>query len=518
MTTISTNKGPILGKLNNGVHTFLGIPFAQPVSGENRWRLPQEMEPWSSELDCRQHRGTAEHFDAFFSMPSFGKKTRQVLKAAYAPKAHHPVVDDCLNAAVWTTSVDPDSCLPVMVYIHGGAYTTGSTMEEVYEGTRLSRHGVVVVTLQYRLGPPGFAHLGENFDDDLGADNRAFYDLLAGLRWVQENVRQFGGDPNCVTIFGESAGGGAVLSLAGSPLGRGLFHRAISMSGVDWGAPVEEMNSYYSELFSQAGIDPKDRQALVDMNAAQRFKLFKKIMPVSAKQKDKFPLMYSNPMGNAGFASGTEFMPSHPATAMAENSGADVDLMIGSMRDDGHLLSIILPGPRRFAGKLGGMMLAPNLYNQNHKEAIKDYQALMPGIGKRKVRDRLINDAMFKASVWKHAEQHAKGRPGTTWVYQINHESDVANIGSIHALDVPFVFDNVENSMGLLEVNQANQTKADQLAATWVAFAKTGNPNNSSIPEWKPYDNNDRPGMIFDSENTCVDDHDKAFRELWSVR
>ena len=264
MAKVNVTQGAVKGIEAQGIHCFKGIPYAAPVSGENRWLPPRQPAHWSGVRDASQFGNICPQE----SPPNgwlAGKAGRLFIKTLWETE---PVGDDCLNLNVWTPSMDPDAKLPVMFWIHGGAFTTGSGSLPVYDGRNLAKKEVVVVSINYRLGLMGSFVAPGMFDDDFCGANRGFLDQLAALRWVNENIRGFGGDPENVTIFGESAGGQSIAVLLASPATKGLFKRAVAQSGTpEIGSTVSDHEHFSNDLLKAIGIQPGDRDSLTKLSA-----------------------------------------------------------------------------------------------------------------------------------------------------------------------------------------------------------------------------------------------------------
>jgi len=434
----------------SGVRVFRGLPFAAPPVGENRWRPPQPVEPWEGVRDASEFGNVCVQHET---------EPRYVNIANM--EGSPPLSEDCLYLNVWTPAKSADDALPVMVFFYGGAFTDGGGSAPLYDGTALAERGAVVVTMNYRLGPFGFlAHpalTAESEHDSSG--NYGIMDMVASLEWVQRNIEAFGGDPNNVTIFGQSAGAMAITSLMTSPLAKGLFHRAIAQSimggAVAPNMPNATLAAQEQQGASQAeaaGISTvQELRALSTEQVAQTFRAQTMIV-------DNYVI------------------PEDPAIVFAQGRQHPVDVLTGANAAE---LSF---GPRR----------AP------------------PGASDG-------SDRIFWTA-WRLAEyQRTLGK--NAYVYWFTQTSPAPE-GSepflpVHAAEVKYVFDNLgerplfpDNSdPTLAAASDADQRVADMVASYWVNFARTGNPNGEGLPEWTPHSG-------LDAVNAVILDADPGSKSL----
>src|SRR6202041_2215220 len=254
----STRYGRLEGEEQTGLFVFKGVPFAAATDGVRRWLPPEQPPTWTGVRDAR-HFGAVAHQNPV---------TNQALAAMKIEQAHS---EDCMNLNVWTVGLD-GARRPVMVWIHGGGFTIGAGSQEIYNGSVLARRGgVVIVTINYRLGPLGFLRLNDVTNGRIpSSGNEGLLAQIAALQWVRDNIAEFGGDPGNVTIFGESAGGMSVGTLLAMPAARGLFHKAIPQSGAcHTGAPVARANRTAERVLSKLGVRPDDADAIRALTPAQ---------------------------------------------------------------------------------------------------------------------------------------------------------------------------------------------------------------------------------------------------------
>ncbi len=514
MNEVTVAQGALAGTLADGVHAFKGIPYAAPVAGENRWLPPQPPDAWSGVRDARRCGNICTQEPPPNKWLA-GRAGKVFMETLWVTEPHG---DDCLNLNIWTPSLDPDAKLPVMFWIHGGAFTTGSGSLPIYDGGNLAKKGVVVVSINYRLGLMGSFVAPGMFEDDFCGPNRGFLDQAAALRWVQENIRAFGGDPGNVTIFGESAGGQSIAVLLASPATKGLFTRAIAQSGTpEIGSPVADHRQFAVDLLRAMGIAPGDRAALSALSGKDTAQAMRTARKMLAKgDESKYGKLMNN--GNIGCVYGDVFMPHSILDSLQQGTAKDIDLMIGTVREDGRLFPLVMPGPESFAawlcmGYFKGLMLPRNKPDQ----VFAGYRNVIPGAAKSAVRSQIITDCMFRRGSVRAAELHAQSSGGRTYLYQFNWASPVYGgaIGAMHGIDVPFVNQNLEAFARLLGDIEALRELADTVSDAWVNFARGGIPVAVGMPEWQPFDAEQRATMVFDTRIELQHDVDRAMREIW---
>ena len=514
MTKVTVSRGVLAGSEADGIYAFKGIPYAAPVSGENRWLPPVEPEPWHGVRDAARFGNICTQEPPPNKWLA-GKAGRLFIETLWETEA---AGDDCLNLNVWTPSLDPDAKLPVMFWIHGGAFTTGSGSLPAYDGTNLAKKQVVVVSINYRLGLMGSFVAPGMFDDEFCGANRGFLDQAAALRWVQENIRGFGGDPDNVTVFGESAGGQSVAVLLASPATKGLFKRAVAQSGTpELGSPVSDHERFAVDLQKAMGIEPGDRAGLSRLSAKDTVDAMRAARKLLARgAADRYGALLAN--GNLGCTYGDDFMPLSILDSLQQGGGRDVDLMIGTVLEDGRLFPLVIPGPESLASWLCMRYFKRLMIPANEPDLVFErYRSAMPGASKPAIRGQVLTDCIFRRGTVRAAELHAGANPGHTYLYQFNWYSPVLGgaIGAMHAIEVPFVNRNLEAFAPLLGDLEPLRELADTVSDTWVNFAKHGKPSASNMPEWQPFDAAQRATMVFDTSVELRYDVDRALRDVW---
>lgn len=515
MTIVQTTNGNVRGSTDGALFSFKGIPYAEPIAGRARWLPPQPRRPWSGVLDAQNYGLACPQFSTDQSV-LFPKARRQYLSALRGPNAL-PQGDDSLLLNVWSPSLDQNAQLPVMVFIHGGGFASGAA-NEIYDASPFAKKGVVAVVIQYRLGPPGFLHAQGLFDGEFCTNNRAFLDQICALKWVQENIARFGGDPSLVTIFGESAGAFSVFPLMASPLAKGLFRRAIPMGGMaQTCAPAKEYQAMSKDVLQDMGIAPGDEAALTALDHSKQMKLLAAVgkRVFGTRKPDQYGSLSREKVGFVGAATGTDFLPAAPLASYAAGTANDVDLMLGTCADDGQLFSLYLPLPQALSARLFMNQLRALMPKSDIAAAIKYYRAQMRGRSYADVFKQLNNDAFYRMPTIAAAEAHASAHPGRTYLYELDYQSAINGLGAIHGIDVVLLFGDCYSN-ALLHRDAETEALRDQMRQAWTSFAKTGKPSATGMPEWKPYDTNERAVMSFNRKSKLMSKRDENLRKFWA--
>ncbi|MER5203469.1 carboxylesterase/lipase family protein [Streptomyces sp. NPDC002825] len=482
MTVCRTRQGEVRGRTSpDGVTSFLGIPYAAPPFGALRFRAPAPPEPWTGVRDATAHGPTAPH-------------------APYAPPFDALIPEnavpgeDCLNLSVWTPSPGPGAQLPVMVWLHGGAFTNGSGSASGYDGGAFARDGVVCVTLNYRLGADGFLRLPGR------PDNRGLLDQIAALRWIRENIASFGGDPDRVTVFGESAGAMSIGALLTTEAARGLFHRAILQSGAcHHFLRPSSAALIAARLAEKLGIEDASPEAFESVKWSE-------LLPAQAELRaevgaDPDPARWGEAV--------LDMMPFEPVQDELTLPGADceVDLLIGSNREEYRLF--LVPTQRLHVFPESSLHAMTAGYGLDPAVALPVYRAARPDAAPGELLDAVATDWFYRIPAVRLAE----AVPGS-YLYEFAWRSPQfgGDLGACHALELPFVFDRLHDpSYAALLGAEPPQALADAMHGAWVRFAKTGNPG------WQAYDRAHRTTMTFGAtpEPVPVADPRAEERLLW---
>jgi para-nitrobenzyl esterase len=459
------DSGPISGALKDGVWTYLGIPYAAPPVGELRWKEPQPVAAWEEVRPCNSYGPSCPQ----------SKWPYTILQEEMTVSEQS---EDCLYLNVWTPASSPEQRLPVMVWIHGGGFTVGSGSQPLYDGHNLAKKGVVLVTINYRLGPLGFmAHplLSEESPHGVSG-NYGLLDQIEALKWVQRNIEVFGGDPGLVTVFGESAGGASVCDLMASPLAAGLFSRAIVESGgfLSFGLPtnkggetLRQAEALGEKISRNLGCDRTD-----DELASLRSKSPQELL-------DAFQEAAGSGLtgrASAGPIADGYVLPDSPQNIFHAGSQQSVPLLIGTNADEGNLFAIDL-SPTQYQAALS------YIYGNYAGEV----GALFPPESDQSARaafSRLMTEMGFTAGAKLAAASMAKvGAPAYLYKFtQRPFDARVQALGSFHGLEIPYVFANPRGNPG-----PADMALSASMMGYWTNFARTGNPNGEGLPEWPAY-------------------------------
>ncbi|TDD92198.1 carboxylesterase/lipase family protein [Actinomadura darangshiensis] len=483
---VQTSYGKVRGTERDGVTAFLGIPYAAPPFGPNRFRPPKPPEPWDGVRDTVEYGPTAPK-------PGYPRPFDSLIPDPDVPG------DDCLNLNVWTPEPG-GSGLPVMVWIHGGAFRNGSGALPVYSGRNFARDGVVCVTINYRLGVEGFANLP-------GAPlNRGLLDQIFALEWVRGNIAGFGGDPGRVTVFGESAGGMSVTTLLSLDLG--LFHRAIAQSGAGNIAqdPADAL-LVTGEMAARLGVEPT-AEAFAALDPAA-------IIPVQNAVAAEVSLLPDPGRWGATTAAGGmsltpvldgELLTRRPEDAIAGGAGRDAGLLIGYTSEEFRFF--LMPTglaasltDELVGGATAGMGVPPGLpaaYRDRH-----------PDMAAGELMATIITDHLFRIPANRTAAGHTAAG-GRTWMYEFAWRSPNHDLGACHALELGFVFDNLTAEREGMTGPNPPQALADRMHRAWVRFAVDGDPG------WEPFEPSTRAVQTFgDPSDALVHDPRGDERKLW---
>ena len=426
--------GTVGGEAGEEVHVYRGIPYAAPPVGDLRWKPPQPVAPWSGTRECT----------------TFSKIAPQILGS---PHAGIPQSEDCLYLNVLTPAKYTTDSLPVMVWMHGGGYVAGHGNETLFNALPLPQHGVVLVTVNMRLGVLGLmAHPLLSQESPNGVSgNYMFLDMIAALQWVQKNIAAFGGDPNNVTIFGESGGSRKVLALMASPLAKGLFHKAIGESGVLWGTtrsiplPLKDMEAIGEELFARLGVDKE-----ADPLAAARALSWEKIIEVDSAMAQEA----GKERGNWDITVDGWFMPDMPANIFQAGEQNAVPFIVG-----GNLGEITGPGTILMPEIIPTSV---DMFSGASKAGVKAYAYIFDQV----------------PSKWRQEGRVASHGMELVYVFGIvdivSEWAEAMELASAESLD--------------LGITDADRRVSEAMMAMWTQFAKTGNPSVEGLVTWPAYE------------------------------
>jgi para-nitrobenzyl esterase len=482
---IQTKYGTLRGQVRDGVASFLGIPYASSPTGRLRFQAPEPPEPWSGVRDAIAFGPTPPKpdypppFDTLFAEPNIAG-------------------DDWLNLNVWTP--DPDgSGLPVMVWIHGGAFANGNSAIPLYDGHAFARDGVVLVSINYRLGVDGFALLPGT------PANRGLLDQVAALEWVRDNISAFGGDPANVTIFGESAGAMSVITLLAMPRAAGLFARAIAQSGAAQAAAAPGDAALVTAELAHAlhAADADQGQPAAEVTDQLAAADVPALICAQAAVRDALAASPDPARFGASIVASTmpfipvidgDILPEHPLATIAAGGSSAVSLVIGTNSDEFRTFLV----PSGMADLVTDDVLASMAGAVGaSKEVIEVYRANRPGASPGDLLAALLTDRFFLLPAIAVADARAGG-PAPTYFYEFAWQHP--QVGAGHGLDVPFVFDNLSaEGAELVAGPNAPHDVAEEMHAAWTGFAATGDPG------WPAFGASRRV-RIFDSGGGTVKD------------
>jgi len=478
---IETKSGKIQGYIENGLSIFKGIPYAEPPTGELRFKSPVS-KTWEDLLDTTAYSSCA--YQGYTDLEEWMEKSG-------------PESEDCLFLNIWTPSTDEGN-RPVMFWIHGGAFIIGTGNDPTYDGTALARRGdVVVVTINYRLGFFGFPYIPGKIA------NLGSLDQILALEWVRDNINLFGGDPSNVTIFGESAGGYSVLSLCSIPAAKGLFRRVIAESAPSIDPAATDKPT--TKIFRKLGVKGTSFEDLGEKSAEEIIDAQNKVFA-----SDPTNIMALRPVIDGNVWS------KHPLKAFQDGDCSDIDFMIGTNLDEMKLftnmksLSPMAAGGEKFIiAYLGTMGINP----EKSQEIIETYKESRAEQGNMETSDliaAILTALAFQVSTARLLEAQSAHQPNT-YAYLFSWPSMNGNFGCCHAIELPFVFGTLDSpTFGKLVTNTAEtQAISEKMMDAWISFARTGSPG------WPGYDFENRATMVFGEQCEIVNAPFDKERAAW---
>jgi para-nitrobenzyl esterase len=469
MTDVTTSTGKVRGTFAEAVHTFRGIPYAQPPVGRLRFASPMSHEPWDGVLEAHE----------------FGPPPPQPMRLTSS--------DEWLTVNVWTPDLGA-SGLPVMVWLYGGRFTTGASDESDCDGAHLAAGGVVVVSPNYRVAGEGFMAI------DGAVPNRGLLDQVAALRWVRDNIAGFGGDPDNVTVFGESAGAASVVTLMVMPAAAGLFHRGIAESvpaflfgcdlAADVGAVIAEKLGRRPTVSDLADVAP---QTLADAIAGIEY-------------QDRWGYALTVRRSQFGPVVDGEILPESPFRALAAGAGRGVELLIGHNRDEYRYVIHENGGPDSVTAAQSETALnsLPPTPDGAHT-----YRAAHPRANHAELYELVCSDFVYRMPTLHIAQAHAAGG-GTTYLYEFCY--DASPIGAAHTTEIPLVFGTLDSPIGSALYGSAPRAEAvsREMSAAWRAFATGGDPG------WPAYDSVKQLTRVFDAQTRTTRYPEQPSQKIWA--
>lgn len=492
---VETENGKLRGTRENGAVNFKGVPYAADTGGANRFMAPRPVASWTGVRDAMRYGDRCPQVRVYRT-GAFGWNTPT-----------EPFSENCCVLNIYTPDTESSARRPVMFYIHGGGYITGAGASPGLEGSNLARFGdVVVVTINHRLNVFGYTNF-EHLDRDQFGDaaNAGQLDIIAALRWVKTNISAFGGDPGNVTLFGQSGGGSKIMVLMAMPGAKGLFHRAIDMSGATglnpWKASATE--PFTNEILKAAGADKNNLRKLQEL-------------PVDALLKARAAALAALKSDGSRPVVEGRHLPAGPLTAEGLAVHADVPLMIGTV--DTESTYYLATDMRNFSVTAEQVKARIkdqfNIDDTRADEIMEAYRKADPKRGAVDILIALATDLQFRNSIIRGAEAKANAKKAPAYLYNFTWyaPADGGVYRAPHAIDIPFAFGNTDKSTSLTGTGPEPAEVARNVMSAFVAFARTGNPNNPRLPEWKPYDTTTRATMTFNVKCELVNDFRGADR------
>lgn len=473
----TTTAGKISGALVDGVNVFKAIPYGGDTA-KTRFKAPVAPTPWTDVKECTQFTTQA---------PQLVIARASGTGAPRGPRDQSVQSEDCLHLNVWTAGLRDHRKRPVLVYFHGGAYNNGSVNNDLYDGTRLVHRGdVVVVTVNHRLNAFGYLYLGDLASEYAESGNAGQLDLILALKWVRDNIAEFGGDPSRVLIFGQSGGGAKCAALMATPAAKGLFHRVMTMSGQQIkGASIEIASGRARTVLEKMGVTPgKNLEAQLNALTTEQIQT-----GAAAASSDWLPVVDN------------VILPRNPFDPDAPALSEMVPMILGNVHDE-----TSVAGHGSITWDTAAVVLknsvAEYLGPYTAEEVVAKFREIHPGYTAEQV-DTAAATA-FRAWPGQRWEVERRAANPTsrrhTWVYQMNFAG--ANGKAMHTIDIPFMFDNIAKAEMQVGSTPEQLTAANALAATMsemlITYGKTGNPNFDGLPHWPTYDLKNRSTMIWE--------------------
>lgn len=494
----TTEYGKVSGFTEDGVKVFKGIRYGADTAS-TRFQAPSEPEAWQDIQEASAYGN---------SCPQIPTGSGGGLFTSWQPDPVPALSEDCLFLNVWTPELRDGAKRPVMVWFHGGGFSSGNGSSNAYDGVRLASRGdVVVVSVNHRLNYFGYMHLGEYGEQFADSGNAGILDLVESLEWVRDNIEEFGGDPDNVLIFGESGGGAKVSVLMAMDAAEGLFHRAVIQSGPALSiAEKEAAAEATAAVVEKLGLTEETIDRILTMPSSEIEEAAREVARSTSLSPGARPVL-----------DGKNFKR-HPFADGAPPQTANVPLLIGTTRTENSLL-IGARDPSTFdlTWETVADALESRIPGVDAATIVEGYRALHPDMSASELYFTATTDAGFLNNSVELADQKAMQDSAPTYMYLLNWDTPVdgGKWLSPHALEIGMVFDNVAKSESMSGVGPEQQKIAGMMSKAWLAFARSGNPNHDGIPEWPEYNTGARPTMVFDVDPAVIADPHGEQRKLF---
>jgi para-nitrobenzyl esterase len=489
---VDTSAGKVRGTVVDGINIFKGIPYGGTTAGKNRFMPPTKSVAWTGVRDAL----------------AYGASAPQVSANGRGPAGSPGESEDCLVLNVFTPALSGGKDRPVMVWLHGGGFATGSGSGPIINGANLARTGdAVVVSINHRLNVFGFTYLGELADSDFALSGGAgMLDIVAALQWVRDNIGRFGGDPNLVTIFGQSGGGRKVSTLMSMPGAKGLFHRTIVESGPVLRLTTPEDAIHTTELLlGELGLKPGQARELQTIP-------FARLLAANGAVYRQMTLREPDMVPNSPMIDGLA-LPGHPWDPAAPALSAGIPLLIGYAHTEETLYD--RPTPEKLnLDEAGLTQRAAKRLGGDSDRVIAAFRKAHPEATPWDLYILIATEHPRGAYTRELAKRKAVQAGAPVFLYRFDWETPEGggHMRSPHTIEIQFVFNNIKIGGPLISKMPEAYALADKVSAAWVAFARKGNPNTEKLPKWPAYSVQSRDTMLFNNESRVEQDPDKGPR------
>jgi para-nitrobenzyl esterase len=486
---VDTNSGKIRGAIIDKVYAFKGVPYGASTAGAGRFMPPAKPQPWTDVKDTVAFGHRSPQQPGVLEIPEVG-----------ATSGQGPMGEDCLVLNVWSNGLKGGKKRPVMVWLHGGGFASGSGDYAIYDGANMARkRDVTVVTVNHRLNVFGYLYLadigGAKYAD---ASNAGHRDIVLALEWVRDNIANFGGDPGNVTIFGQSGGGGKVATLMAMPSAKGLFHKAICQSGASIkGVSRANATRATEALLAKLNLKPDQIDQLQNMP-------FEKLSEA---------IKSGGGAGSGPVVDGKTLLHD-PFDPTAPEESANIPLLIGTVEEEVNFFPTTQLDPIDDADLHKRVKQATRADDATTDKLIALYKKGRPNKSNVEIFQIISTDAGFSASVRTEADRKVAQGKAPVYKYYFTWQSPVRDgkLRCFHTLEIPFVLENVDEGKTMTGTGQDRYALSDKMSAAWSSFARMGVPSAKGLPRWTPFTADQRATMIFDNECKLVNDPYKEER------